>query len=313
MCYDPLRRRTVLFGGSLTFVITPANDTWEFDGSNWTQVATPTSPPDALPKSMIYDARRNRVVMLGEAYQAYPRTSLWDYDGSDWTRLLAQSLSPNTTGHDLLQDPRRGVLSVLAADGSLWTLSGGTLVLTRASLYGVVPQVAAYDPTSGRILAVYTGQVSGAQIQLWQLHEPDLASWTRYGIGCPGSNGTPSLDGQPNVPPALGTTFPMQLSSLPTRPGLALFVFGTDFVQWGGTLLPAPLDSVGLTGCSLWLAPSPAMALLAHGGSTSTTPLVIPAAPALAGVALGIQAFVFDPASTSGLGAVSNGLILRLY
>ena len=42
MAYDSKRGRTVLFGGSAGNV--NLNDTWEWDGQDWTQVAD-TGPP----------------------------------------------------------------------------------------------------------------------------------------------------------------------------------------------------------------------------------------------------------------------------
>jgi len=48
-------------------------------------------------------------------------------------------------------------------------------------------------------------------------------------------------------------------------------------------------------------------------GCGNRLPIAIPAAPALAGLVVGAQAFAFDAAAPSGIGAVSNGGILRLY
>src|SRR3954468_1192332 len=43
MTYDPISGKTIVFGG---FDGTGyLNDTWTFDGTTWTQIATPSAPP----------------------------------------------------------------------------------------------------------------------------------------------------------------------------------------------------------------------------------------------------------------------------
>ena len=64
MAYDAARQRVVLFGGNNN----PTNylgDTWEWNGTNWTQLAPATSPTGRVSHAMAYDAARQRVVLLG--------------------------------------------------------------------------------------------------------------------------------------------------------------------------------------------------------------------------------------------------------
>ena len=45
MAYDSARKRVVLFGGTTTgFQSTTLNDTWEYDGKDWTQIKTANAP-----------------------------------------------------------------------------------------------------------------------------------------------------------------------------------------------------------------------------------------------------------------------------
>ena len=56
MAYDSSRGRTVLYGGLGSTTGFNLNDTWEWDGDNWTQVAD-TGPPGARYElAMAYDA-----------------------------------------------------------------------------------------------------------------------------------------------------------------------------------------------------------------------------------------------------------------
>src|SRR5262249_24347480 len=78
--------------------------------------------------------------------------------------------------------------------------------------------------------------------------------------------------------------------------------------------LPLALDPLGLPGCRLWIGPAPGSSvLLSYAGTSATLAVPIPATPALAAMVVGAQAFVFDSAAPSGIGAVSNRLIRRLF
>src|SRR2546429_77956 len=52
MAYDAATHTVVLFGGGDRFLL---NDTWTWDGSDWTQQAPATSPPIRQRASMAYD------------------------------------------------------------------------------------------------------------------------------------------------------------------------------------------------------------------------------------------------------------------
>lgn len=98
MAYDEQRRVTVLFGGSLCGQDpdfcpwgNPGgrinfHDTWEWDGTVWTQVPAASVPPYPLWHSMTYDTVRQRVVMYGgqDAVGNIGRT-LFEWDGADWS------------------------------------------------------------------------------------------------------------------------------------------------------------------------------------------------------------------------------------
>jgi hypothetical protein len=68
MAHDPVRDRVVLFGGAGpapdgkgTQVL---HDTWEFDGTTWTQVGAASDPPVAKP-AIAWDAARGEMIMVG--------------------------------------------------------------------------------------------------------------------------------------------------------------------------------------------------------------------------------------------------------
>lgn len=86
MAYDRSRDRVVLFGGNLPNNSTNYADTWEYDGSNWTNVANGT-PAKRYHPGLAFDAARNVTMMVGgqtDLNQAYREA--WAWDGSTWLR-----------------------------------------------------------------------------------------------------------------------------------------------------------------------------------------------------------------------------------
>jgi hypothetical protein len=151
MVHDPVRRRTVLFGGD------HRADTWVWDGSAWTQVVTPTSPVDQANVGT-FDVGLGKVVVAAGGHL------LWAFDGADWSvvtgpphavpdaRLVATGgvdllmVGSRTTRHrrlggwgehpfpavgTLVHDAARGVL--LAYDGTELLAWSGTWARTAGA------------------------------------------------------------------------------------------------------------------------------------------------------------------------------------
>ena len=111
MAYDEVRRRTVLFGGLIGTLPSGhgANDTWEWDGTTWTDVATPHAPPARFGHSLTWDAARGRIVLFGGSTdQRSLLADTWEYDGRDWTRRSSPTSPPARSGHGATFDTARG-------------------------------------------------------------------------------------------------------------------------------------------------------------------------------------------------------------
>jgi len=93
LVYDADRGVVVLFGGGRAAGSTVYGDTWEWDGSDWTErLDLPTSPPARWAHSMTYDEGRRRTILFGGltgAYAAFDDT--WEYDGHTWTRVAVSA------------------------------------------------------------------------------------------------------------------------------------------------------------------------------------------------------------------------------
>ncbi|HUP60430.1 MAG TPA: kelch repeat-containing protein [Thermoanaerobaculia bacterium] len=93
MTYDPIRDRVIVYGGSIripeTGLFIAANDTWEFDGTQWNQVAT--EPKVAIPL-MTYDAKRNQTIMVGVIENLATVMYAYDAAAEEWKKVEPEKL-----------------------------------------------------------------------------------------------------------------------------------------------------------------------------------------------------------------------------
>jgi hypothetical protein len=87
MAYDAQLGKTVLFGGDhlAPFELGPINDTWLWDGTNWTRDWTAAVPIYRAGQAMAYDSGRSRIVLFGGTDELNPGTfytDTWEF-GSD--------------------------------------------------------------------------------------------------------------------------------------------------------------------------------------------------------------------------------------
>ncbi|MBI4871087.1 MAG: hypothetical protein HY814_05930, partial [Candidatus Riflebacteria bacterium] len=117
MAYDSARGRVVLFGG---YAGSYVQDTWEYDGANWTQV-NPGSRPSARDScALAYDSARGRVVLFG-GDDGTIKQDTWEYDGANWTQLNPVSRPGARDSCALVYDGTRGRVVLFGGYlGSYW-------------------------------------------------------------------------------------------------------------------------------------------------------------------------------------------------
>ncbi len=121
MAYDSARHVTVLFGGQVagggTGEATFLNDTWEWDGNNWTQRTPAVSPGARYFAAVAFDADRKSVVMFGGSDRG--RTEFgetWEWDGNNWTKYSA-AVSPSARADaPMVCDSARRVCLIFSGD-----------------------------------------------------------------------------------------------------------------------------------------------------------------------------------------------------
>jgi hypothetical protein len=86
MAWDPILQRVLLFGGYDSTGPGVLYDTWEWDGSTWTQRYPMHVPPYASGGAMAFDQTRGRIVYLSESGMIPIGTFEWT--GTDWLTTI---------------------------------------------------------------------------------------------------------------------------------------------------------------------------------------------------------------------------------
>lgn len=107
MAYDHQNQRSVLFGGLVAHGVFTANDTWEWDGTGWMQVAT-TGPSSRFGQAMAFDETCGKVILFGGLDQISQRDT-WAWNGATWF-LVADSGPPARRDHAMAYDSIRGTI-----------------------------------------------------------------------------------------------------------------------------------------------------------------------------------------------------------
>lgn len=318
LCFDAQHGVSVLFGGHFTNLTNAAyGDTWEWNGTGWTQRTPATSPAPRVYHAMAYDSQRAVTVLFGgRDTNGGLLTDTWEWDGTTWTeRFPAHAPSPRLD-HEMAYDPARQrcvVHSGLQAaapftweyDGTDW-VAGGTMPGQTATrhAYGF-----SWDGNLGQVL-LFGGYVGGQTDETWSYGIGGLASYTTAGVGCPGSNGTPAIAAAAGSLPRLGQMFQASLNNLGA---LTVGIAGISDTVHNGLPLPASLAAIGMPSCSLYVSLDVLVTLASVGGA-ATWNFAIPASPALTGfrfhqqgatLAPGVNAFGFV---TSNYGTAVVGL-----
>ncbi|MCA8949156.1 MAG: hypothetical protein KDE27_06625 [Planctomycetes bacterium] len=106
MTYDPARGEIVLFGG---WDGVHLNDTWTWNGTDWSLTAPANSPSVRMPE-LAWDPAGSRVLMFGgEGNNGQRFDETWTWDGATWTQLAPATVFLSWFGHprDLHSFPNR--------------------------------------------------------------------------------------------------------------------------------------------------------------------------------------------------------------
>lgn len=111
MAYDPNRRVVVLFGGTEDG-IGARNDTWEYNGAQWSETnLSGPRPPARYGHKLVCDESRNKLILFGGRDASTMHADTWEWDGSQW-RLVAVAGPSARDSFGMAHDParRNGIL-----------------------------------------------------------------------------------------------------------------------------------------------------------------------------------------------------------
>jgi hypothetical protein len=165
MTYDPVHHQVVLFGGStgggIGVVVSanvgvPLDQTWTWDGSNWTQQHPAHSPPAIAYQSMIFDANLGGVVLFNGGQAApgpettgpkgFYNNELWFWDGTDWTQVFTPTVPGPRGLESLTYDSARRALVLYGGVGA----------------HGLQGDTWTFAPAPAQLLAVKSRKVHGS-------------------------------------------------------------------------------------------------------------------------------------------------------
>ena len=183
--FDAGRGVVVLFGGQ-DRELKPLRDTWEWNGSAWTQVAT-TGPGARVHHDLVYDPVRKRTLLFGGSGGSRGDLGdLWEWDGTTWTqrrepggpspRAAARMTFDAGRGEVVLFGGRTGDPGPFAWDGTRWRKDAADTLPPDRSHHAL-----AYD-AERRCLVLFGGYAGEENLNdTW---ERDASGrWTRVGSG----------------------------------------------------------------------------------------------------------------------------------
>lgn len=307
MVYEESRQRLLLFGGGFPVARTFSNQTWAYDGTNWTQLFPNASPPARMAHGMTYDRRRARVVLFG-GDNTSPLNDTWEWDGTTWQQANPATPPPARICHLAWSEARGRTLlfGVGSTTADTWEWDGTDWRLLSPLVSPIAREMGslAYDEQD-EVAYLWGGVRANAHLTDTWHHQSLLPARYRtrdaqnqlYGPGCPGSAGTPTLRVGVGERPWLGDTFTVYLSNVPTNPLAALGMGASQ-------LVPAiPLGFLGMGSCLLHTNPIVFLPVSPSG----TVTLTVPTDPGLVQSRFFQQAFVFDPPANQ-LGLTASDL-----
>lgn len=171
MAFDSNRGKVVMFGGRDPNVGQRMADTWEWDGTNWTQMFPSVSPYARAWHSMAYDPVRDRIELFGgdhiQPFALGDVNDTWEWDGAQWTRDWTAAAPSVRAGQSMVYDSAVGRMVLFGGfnagvnpntfSDETWEL--GTGIVTPAGN----PQLSV-NPASGEFGSVDVGASSQATV-----------------------------------------------------------------------------------------------------------------------------------------------------
>jgi hypothetical protein len=315
MAYDAARGVTILFGGK-NWTFNALGDTWEWDGTTWTQLFPGHSPAPRAIHDMAYDPVRQRVVMFGGHLSTGGwLAETWEWDGADWLQHFPDTSPPHRYDLRLEYDPIRDRVVMFGGrdqPGDTWEWDGNEWALTNPEAERPARRAFAMAYHGGsRGIVTFGGIEDPAGTVLgdtWLLREADPSFYRTFGTGCAGTAGLAELR-LISDPPRTGQQFTIEIGPVPDQ-AVTLGAFGWSNTSSLSGPLPLDLGIFGMAGCTLYIDVDVFVPTTVLGGSALWT-IEVPNDPVWLGTEFFQQALVLEPGfqpvvSNGGLGRIGG-------
>ncbi len=192
MAYDVGRDKIVLYGGTTGSPI--FTDTWEWNGTKWSQLQPVNSPNALTDPAMAYDSVSGKILLFGGANgRRGPNSETWSFDGLDWSQLKPGTSPSRRHMHAMATDSHRRVVVLFGGtDGNTdlddtweWNGSTWTQIMPALRPLGRTGHAMAFDSRRGRMV-VFGGYGNGNLNDTW---EWDGQAWLqRQPVATPGAH-----------------------------------------------------------------------------------------------------------------------------
>lgn len=188
MAYDSSHGQVVMFGGAIGLSLSVVNDTWVWDGANWSKKSPQTSPGGRQLAGMAYDSIRGQTILFGGVGIGL-LADTWIWDGANWTRQSPAKSPIQRADFSMAYDSGHDQIVLGGGSGGsggfdTWTWNGGSA--------GPVPTINAVITASA-----YGGSTTVGPGSWVEIYGSNLASTTRSWSGADfkGNNAPTTLDG----------------------------------------------------------------------------------------------------------------------
>jgi hypothetical protein len=143
MTYDAARAAVVLFGGSVCCFY-EGNDTWTWDGSDWSNDTDQHPPPARTATELAYDDSLRQVIMFGGRQVNHVFDDTWAWDGSRWTQQQPAQHPRGRQWPSMAYDAAIGRVVLFGGTrhqdfGDTWTWDGASWTQVPAASFTLSP------------------------------------------------------------------------------------------------------------------------------------------------------------------------------
>ena len=185
LAFDSARGRAVVFGGEGASAL---DDTWEWDGTVWTDRSGSVRPSRRHSAAIAYDPVRQRIVMFGGIDGVVIANDTWEWDGTSWEQKSMAGVRPaGRYAAAMGWNPVRGRITLSGGkidtvnriedtwewDGTTWTPVLSELVPPAAAGHSMIPA------GDGRGIVLLGGSITRDFDDTWTLRWEGVTPFER--------------------------------------------------------------------------------------------------------------------------------------